>query len=1111
MSYDPMAALDMEKRLGVKNADIDDFLRKANSVQEAIQGLKDGTLDPSKEIEIEGIETEAVKKAKAEELAKKKEAYLIKEAKKKAKMKEEEKEKWWRGAELFRDLRPDIVNDDDEDNDLGEKKTSTLSSSSSETAKRDAMLQRYSSDYSRWELPVVDDPATVAEQAELQAANEEKENAEFEKNNPDFCGEFRVDQEKRAAAAKDKESGANVLRLKGNRFFKAKRFSEAIEKYMASLKVQPYTVNTLNNIAIAYHKKNLFEDAVEFSNRAVYLDSTHIKARVRRAASLKALGRLEDAFQDAKHALKTATVNKQNLKSNGLTGKSDSEAMKVADIELIEVTKLVEELQGDISDRDIEQAVASEAAKALVKDAEIEKKLKAQMQGLSNPSSSKKDRKENSTLLKSKSSQGKEEVKEEKNEEIVKSSEGFKKVVIDMDDSSSGDEKEVATTVKKTSPKTMSNNKQNKKKKTKEAGAAAAAAETLPIDFTSSDPFSNLELPSQYKLIDELIATLKDPLCNGIAKSGVPALDVLSVLLKESKEARVYLRTSESLMFLCCRLCGGGLAKPSPVSNVIGARPDGEGFDLDDDDGLTVTGRPLDMRDSDPARTMATIAIALEDERKSKVMVRDQGVLAAAIQLLNQKDINMPPPPPSTSSSSSSSNSNGNGVDSFFSAKFMMESISEDTDAKLVSSLLENGHGRDAIRIAALSLLTACVDGVGRENYALCIASDIPSLVAILSALPSSSSSNKSNTQSSIQAQIRQFSLTSSLLREMCLVDHCRDMFVKNTLNPNISSSGNEAPLADSFRFFPVTESENKKKEALTKKKIETNEKSQQIEKAPDPVSVLACALEVTRTLCLPDVKTKQELLDARDSAAGALANLALHPAMRTRFNPALIPLLEMSTTFNDERSSSASVSNKSSKHKKTSSSTKKSNSQGGSYMIDVETSSFALAALINVLISEQDMKIVLANHKGVQRLLKLIQTGILGGKFNGVIRVRGAALLSKLAPLPIAIDELRKDVNLNILAEAVLRNKDEFLSQNKDQWLSDEREHLVRILAAILSGKGHQAAVQSLHTSNTLSLLVDFLPRACRDSAGKVTASSVVMPSPDKVSFKVHFITSFL
>lgn len=69
-----------------------------------------------------------------------------------------------------------------------------------------------------------------------------------------------------------------------------------------------------------------------------------------------------------------------------------------------------------------------------------------------------------------------------------------------------------------------------------------------------------------------------------------------------------------------------------------------------------------------------------------------------------------------------------------------------------------------------------------------------------------------------------------------------------------------------------------------------------------------------------------------------------------------------------------------------------------------------------------------------------------------------------------------------------------------------DEREHLVRVIAAVLSQMGTktQSVIATLHASNTLAILVDFLPSPCCDSSGKVTAASVVMPSPDKVSFKV-------
>lgn len=46
-----------------------------------------------------------------------------------------------------------------------------------------------------------------------------------------------------------KESAATAARLKGNRFYKAKRWEKALELYMTSLKAKPYAVNTLANVA----------------------------------------------------------------------------------------------------------------------------------------------------------------------------------------------------------------------------------------------------------------------------------------------------------------------------------------------------------------------------------------------------------------------------------------------------------------------------------------------------------------------------------------------------------------------------------------------------------------------------------------------------------------------------------------------------------------------------------------------------------------------------------------------------------------------------------------------------------------------------------------------
>lgn len=49
--------LPLQKRLGFGNNEIDDFLAKATAVEEAIKGMRDGTVDPAT-VKIEGIETD---------------------------------------------------------------------------------------------------------------------------------------------------------------------------------------------------------------------------------------------------------------------------------------------------------------------------------------------------------------------------------------------------------------------------------------------------------------------------------------------------------------------------------------------------------------------------------------------------------------------------------------------------------------------------------------------------------------------------------------------------------------------------------------------------------------------------------------------------------------------------------------------------------------------------------------------------------------------------------------------------------------------------------------------------------------------------------------------
>ena len=58
--------LNFEKRTGIKDDDIEDFIRKATEVEAAVQGLRDGTVNPDK-IKIEGIDSEEEKQQKEKE------------------------------------------------------------------------------------------------------------------------------------------------------------------------------------------------------------------------------------------------------------------------------------------------------------------------------------------------------------------------------------------------------------------------------------------------------------------------------------------------------------------------------------------------------------------------------------------------------------------------------------------------------------------------------------------------------------------------------------------------------------------------------------------------------------------------------------------------------------------------------------------------------------------------------------------------------------------------------------------------------------------------------------------------------------------------------------
>jgi len=103
--------------------------------------------------------------------------------------------------------------------------------------------------FKRWDQWVPNDEATKEEIAENKRLLEEQKNKEFESQNPEFCSQFLSDAEKRQQIIAKKQESADISRLKGNRYFKARNFERALELYMEALKESPYDAKTLLNVA----------------------------------------------------------------------------------------------------------------------------------------------------------------------------------------------------------------------------------------------------------------------------------------------------------------------------------------------------------------------------------------------------------------------------------------------------------------------------------------------------------------------------------------------------------------------------------------------------------------------------------------------------------------------------------------------------------------------------------------------------------------------------------------------------------------------------------------------------------------------------------------------
>ncbi len=295
--------LNLERRTGIKNDDIEDFARKADDVQRAIEGMMRGELRPE-DVKIAGIESEEEKTQKEEEKRKRLALQKIKDEELRLLRKNEEKERWWLGADLFVENKnteksSDVVDKDGNIIDINEK-----------------IKLRYTADYSRWNEWKPNDPASLLEEEEKKKLEDDARNKEFEKNNPDFCNQYLDDMRKRSEDIAKKRESADSARLKGNNYFKKKLYDDALSYYIESLKLSPYDVKTLTNMAQVYIQKEEYDDALEYLTRTLYLDKTHIKALSRKAYILRTQDKPHQALEVIKSALELSPNNDEILAQN---------------------------------------------------------------------------------------------------------------------------------------------------------------------------------------------------------------------------------------------------------------------------------------------------------------------------------------------------------------------------------------------------------------------------------------------------------------------------------------------------------------------------------------------------------------------------------------------------------------------------------------------------------------------------------------------------------------------------------------------------------------------------------------------------------------------------
>lgn len=140
------------------------------------------------------------------------------------------------------------------------------------------------------------------------------------------------------------KAAGQAKKNEGNNFFKAKKYSEAIEKYTEAISLDPSDVTFYSNRSACYAALNQWQEAYDDGRQCVITDKSFVKGYFRAALALQNLNNLDGALDFVKRGLGIDSTNVDLKKMS----KEIEESQR-----LVKVDALTTQVENQIASNDI--------------------------------------------------------------------------------------------------------------------------------------------------------------------------------------------------------------------------------------------------------------------------------------------------------------------------------------------------------------------------------------------------------------------------------------------------------------------------------------------------------------------------------------------------------------------------------------------------------------------------------------------------------------------------------------------------------------------------------------------------------------------------------------